>query len=128
RASGTSPTSGAGARTSRRVSAATSSWKWCHRTSWRRSSPPAAESLAGLRAFPVAAAPLARGVVVGVGCLLGGSVRFGYVAKVDPDSRPGGRAAAHGVDQHVVDRESLRGFGMLRLPALEARERGGLVG
>jgi hypothetical protein len=49
------------------------------------------------------------------------------VAQVDSDARPGARAAAHGVDEHIVRLQERRGVGMARLPAFEAGERVVLV-
>ena len=69
------------------------------------------------------ASPLARRIVVRVGRLLRRADRLGHVAQVDADARPGRRATAHRVDQHVVDRELRRRLGVSRLPALEPRER-----
>ena len=43
----------------------------------------------------------------GVSC--GGRCAFGHVTQVHADARPGRRAAAHRVDEHVVDREVRRG-------------------
>ena len=121
RASATPRSSGAGGRTSRRATAPTRSSRSCRRTSWRRSSP--AEPLTVTRRFATLPrrAPLARRVVVGVGRLLRRARRLGHVAQVDADARPGRRAAAHRVDQHVVDGEQRGGLGVARLPALEAR-------
>ena len=50
-------------------------------------------------------APLARRIVVRIGCLLRGALIFGYVPQVDADASPGGRAAAHAVDEYIVDRK-----------------------
>ena len=67
--------------------------------------------------------PLARRIVVGVGRFLRRADRFGHVAQVHANARPRRRAAAHRVDENVVDRELRRRFRMLRFPALEPGER-----
>ena len=51
---------------------------------------------------------------------------LGHVLQIDADARPGRRAAAHRVDQHVGGLQVRSGLGMARLPALEARERSSL--
>ena len=61
----------------------------------------------------------------GVSC--GGRSGFRDVAEVHADAGPGRGAAAHAIDQHIVDGEVLGRLGVLRLPALEAGE-GGLPG
>src|SRR5688572_27084651 len=73
-------------------------------------------------------APLAGGVLVGVGRFGGGAFGFGNVAQIDANAGPGGGAATHGIDEHVVDGELGGGAGMTALPALEAGEGSGLVG
>lgn len=50
------------------------------------------------------------------------------MTKVDPDSRPGGRTAAHGIDQYIIDGEVLSGLGMFLFPPFETGERGVLIG
>ena len=52
--------------------------------------------------LPCGAPPLARRIVVRVGRLLRRAQRFRDVPQVDAHARPGRRAAAHRVDQHVV--------------------------
>src|SRR5712692_6373036 len=46
------------------------------------------------------------------------------MAQVDSDPRPGGRSAAHRIDQHVISVEKLRNLGMFALPSLQTRKRG----
>src|SRR3990172_12955893 len=43
--------------------------------------------------------------------------------QVHANARPGGRAAAHRVDEHIRRLEVRRRFGVARLPALEPGER-----
>ena len=102
---------------------ATRSSRWSRRTSWRRSSQRAAERSLRLRGRAARRSPRARGIVVGVGRLLRRAQRLRDVPQVDADARPGRRAPAHRVDEHVVDGELRGRLGMPRLPALEPRER-----
>jgi hypothetical protein len=68
-------------------------------------------------------APLASGIVVGVGRLGRGALCFGHVAQVDANARPRRRATAHRVDQDVGRLELRRGFRVPRLPPRQAGER-----
>ena len=49
------------------------------------------------------------------------------MTQIDPDARPGGRAAAHRVDEDVVRLQPPRRFRVTALPAFEAGERVRLV-
>src|SRR5690606_19767171 len=76
---------------------------------------------------PAACAPsrpreAAPGIVVGVGILLRGALVFRHVAEVDADARPHRRAAAHRVDEDVLDGEVGGRGGVAGLPALEPGE------
>ena len=73
-------------------------------------------------------APLAGGIVVGVGGLLGGADLFGDVAEINADAVPDGAGTAHAVDEDVVDGEILGGFRMGGAPAVEASFGSGFVG
>src|SRR5262245_31491418 len=141
-ASATPHSSGGGARTRSRASAPTRSSRWFRRTSSRRSSRPGARGAdpslgrrtgradpAGSASFlrrlgPPPAPPLARRVVVRVGRLLRWPHGLRNVPEVHPDARPGGRPAAHRVDEDVLDREPRGDVRMPRLPPLEAGEGG----
>src|SRR5690349_15914184 len=50
------------------------------------------------------------------------------MTQVDPDSRPGGGPAAHGIDQHVIDSQQNGDLGVLALPSLKASEGSRLIG
>src|SRR5581483_6317574 len=127
RASVTPRSFAAGAPTSRRAIARTRSSRWWRRTSCSPSSPPGAEllfaRLVRLARRAPGLAPGARRIVVGIRRLLRRPLGGRYVAQVHADARPRRRAAAHRVDQHVVDGEQLRGVGVARLLALEAGQR-----
>ncbi len=64
----------------------------------------------------------AGGIVVGVGGFLGRAQCFGDVAEVDADAGPGGGAAAHAVDEDIVDGEECSGFRVFCFPSFEAGE------
>src|SRR4051812_26874014 len=100
------------------------SWKSCRRTNWPQfSRGECSEMLSGslLRATTSAQfAPLARGIVIGIGRFLSRPDVFGDVAQVDANTGPGGGAAAHGVDQDVVHGEMRGGGGVFGFPAFEA--------
>src|SRR5437773_623275 len=70
-----------------------------------------------------ASLPARQGLLVRVAALLTGPELRRHVLQVHADPRPGGRAAAHRIDQHIGGLEVFRGFGVTRLPALEPRER-----
>ena len=137
RASATRRSFGAGAPTSARRTAPSRSSRSCRRRSWRRSSTETrvvrrqrdrdCSSRSWLR-FARCSRHSRVGSSSGSGVSCGGPIVLRHVAQVDADARPRRRPAAHRVDQHVVDREVRRGLGMPRLPALEAGERGVLVG
>ena len=64
-------------------------------------------------------APLAGGIVIGIGRFLARPDLFGDVAQVDANTGPGGGAAAHRVDQDVVHGEMRGGSSVLGFPAFE---------
>ncbi len=64
----------------------------------------------------------AGGIVVGLGGFLGWALFLGDVAQVDADAGPGGGAAAHAIDEDVVDGEECRGFRVFCFPSFEAGE------
>jgi hypothetical protein len=95
---------------------------------WLRFSQPRGERPEGLSGGLLRAtasaqfAPLAGGIVIGIGRFLARPDVFGDVAQVDANSGPGGGAAAHGVDQDVVHGEIRRCGGVFAFPAYEAGE------
>src|SRR5207244_3786519 len=65
----------------------------------------------------------APGIVVGFGRLLGRTLALRNVTEIDPDAGPGGRAAAHRVDEDVVNVQARRSLRVPGLPAFEPGER-----
>ena len=49
--------------------------------------------------------PLARGIIVRIGRLLRRTHLLGHMTQIDANARPRRRAAAHRINEHVVDRE-----------------------
>ena len=67
--------------------------------------------------------PVVRHVVVRIERLLRRPQLVRHVLQVHADARPGLKAAAHRIDEHVGRLEVRGGLGVARLPALEAGER-----
>src|SRR2546430_985992 len=65
------------------------------------------------------AAPFTRRILIRVGGFLRGAQPFRHISQVHSDAGPGGRPAAHGVDQHIVHGEKRGDFGMFTLPPFE---------
>ena len=66
--------------------------------------------------------------MVGVRSLLRRARVLGDVAEVESNAGEGRGAAAHGVDEDVVDGQQGGGFRVIRFPAFEAGEGFGLIG
>src|SRR5438132_2593666 len=77
-------------------------------------------ALMPLRSAPVT--PFTRRILIRIGGFLRRAQPFRHIAQVNSDAGPGGRPAAHGVDQHVVHGEKHGHFGMFTLPAFETGE------
>ena len=65
------------------------------------------------RLAPARFAPFPRRIVVRIGSLLRRPQLFRHMAQVHADARPGGRPAAHRIDQHVVHGQQFGRLGML---------------
>src|SRR5439155_16665388 len=67
-------------------------------------------------------APFTRRIPIRVWGFLRWAQPFRHISEVHSDAGPGGRPAAHGVDQHVVDGDKARCFGMFTLPPFQTSE------
>ena len=88
---------------------------------WRPDKPPSECRYDQLEVTPLRART--KVVLVGSSGSCAGRSSAGTCSQVHAHARPGGRAPAHGVDQHIRGLEMRRGLGVARLPALEPGQR-----
>ena len=67
--------------------------------------------------------PREPGIIVRFGRIFWRALALGNVAQIDPDASPGGRAAAHRVDEDIVLVQKHSRLRIPGLPAFEAGER-----